>query len=103
MTESWEDDAWEADDGVLHGDYAFTLAESCVQQNNLMPPSIPMFVGIPIPTPAPTQLSPGAPILADGAIAADRAGAGAIAQDARGILLALSNRALPRMTNKERD
>jgi ribonuclease HI len=40
-------------------------------------------------------------ILADGAIAPDRAGAGAIAQDAHGVLLALANRALPRMTNNE--
>jgi ribonuclease HI len=40
-------------------------------------------------------------ILADGGIAPDRAGAGAIAQDTQGVLLALANRALPRMTNNE--
>ena len=76
--------AWGADDGVLHGDYAFTLAESCVQQNNLMPPSIPMFVGIPIPTPAPTQLTPGAPMLADGALTYNGASVGVASFDRNG-------------------
>ncbi|MCC7446490.1 MAG: reverse transcriptase-like protein [Anaerolineae bacterium] len=40
-------------------------------------------------------------ILADGAIAPTCAGAAAIAQDAHGVLLALANRSLPRMTNNE--
>ncbi len=40
-------------------------------------------------------------ILADGAIAPDKSGAGAIACDERGVLLAMANRTLPRMTNNE--
>ncbi len=40
-------------------------------------------------------------ILADGAVARDQSGAGAIAHDERGVLLALANRSLPRMTSNE--
>lgn len=68
--------------------------------------TIPMF-RLPIITrnkPIPTPERGGSRkvvILTDGAITPERAGAGAVAHDEQGFLLALANRVLPRMTNNE--